>query len=203
MGFYEERVLPRLIDVALGRPMEEIRSRVAAGLAGTVLEVGFGSGRNVPHYPAAVTSVLAVDPSLGARRLAAGRVAARGVRVDYAGLDGQQLLLDKASADHALLTWTLCTIPDPGRALAELRRVLKPGGTLHFVEHGRSPRQEVARWQDRLTPAWSKIAGGCHLNRPIDALLEGAGFRLERLERYVASHPAAFGYFYEGTAASD
>lgn len=203
MRFYEERVLPRLIDVALGRPMEEIRSRVAAGLAGTVLEVGFGSGRNVPHYPAAVTSVLAVDPSLGARRLAAGRVAARGVRVDYAGLDGQELLLDAGIADHALLTWTLCTIPDPGRALAELRRVLKPGGTLHFVEHGRSPRQEVACWQDRLTPAWSKIAGGCHLNRPIDTLLEGAGFRLERLDRYVASRPSAFGYFYEGTAASD
>jgi ubiquinone/menaquinone biosynthesis C-methylase UbiE len=120
--------------------------------------------------------------------------------VEYVGLDGEHLPLDDAVADHALSTWTLCTIPDAGRALAEIRRVLKPGGTLHFVEHGRSARPAVARWQDRLTPIQRRIAGGCHLNRPIDEMVASAGFDLTRLEHPTMSGPEVFTYLYQGVA---
>src|SRR4051812_1730011 len=140
MGFYEDQVLPRLIDKALGgKGFGRLRARAMKGLEGEVLEVGFGSGTNLPHYPAGVTKVLAIDPATVGRKLAAGRVAASPMPVEFIGLDGEHLPLDDASVDHALSTWTLCTIPDAGQALAELQRVLRPGGTLHFLEHGRSP----------------------------------------------------------------
>jgi SAM-dependent methyltransferase len=201
MGCYTDRVLPRITDVVLGgRALGRLRARVAAGLEGDVLEVGFGSGRNLPHYPPSVTRVRAVEPAGGARELAAARVAASPVPVEYVGLDGQSLPLETASVDHALTTWTLCTIPDVARALAEIRRVLRPGGALHFLEHGRSDDPKVARWQDRLTPIQRRIAGGCHLNRPIDRLLTDAGLRVERLERYCITGPKTFGSMYEGVA---
>lgn len=153
MAFYEERVLPRFVDIALsGQAFARLRGRVASGLEGEVLEVGFGSGRNVPHYPDAVKLVRAVDPAVAGRKLAAKRVAASPIPVEYLGLDGEQLPLEDASVDNVLTTWTLCTIPDVGRALGEVHRVLRPGGALHFVEHGRAPDPKVARWQDRLTP---------------------------------------------------
>jgi SAM-dependent methyltransferase len=140
VGFYREQVLPRVTDVTLGRQeYAVIRQRVAAGLAGEVLEVGFGSGLNVPYYPRAVTRVLAVGPANAGRKLAAGRLARSQVPVEFAGLDGQALPVSSASIDHVLITWTLCTIPDAEAALAEMRRVLRPGGQLHFAEHGRSP----------------------------------------------------------------
>ena len=201
MGFYQDQVLPRFIDVAVGgRDFARIRQRVAAGLSGEVLEVGFGSGLNVPHYPVAVTRVQAVDPATVGRKLAAKRVAASPVPVQYVGLDGQALPLDPASIDHVLVTWTLCTIPDAQLALGEIRRVLRPGGELHFVEHGRSPEPHVARWQDRLTPLQRRMFGGCHLNRPIDALVAGAGFELRRTENYYMRGPKALGYMFEGIA---
>lgn len=201
MGFYQDQVLPRLIDVALGgRDFARIRQRVAAGLSGEVLEIGFGSGLNVPHYPVAVTRVQAVDPATVGRKLAAKRLAASPVPVEYVGLDGQALPLDPASIDHILITWTLCTIPDARRALDEMRRVLRPGGQLHFVEHGRSPEAHVARWQDRLTPLQRRMFGGCHLNRPIDALVEGSGFELTRTENYYMRGPKTLGYMFEGVA---
>jgi SAM-dependent methyltransferase len=201
MSWYTDQVLPRLVDVVLSpREFTEIRARVAAGLEGEVLEVGFGSGRNVPHYPAAVTRVRAVDPATVGRRLAAARVASSPVPVEYVGLDGQSLPLDTASVDHVLTTWTLCTIPDVARALAEIVRVLRPGGRLHFVEHGRSPDPRVARWQDRLTPLQRRIAGGCHLNRPIDELVTGSGLTLSSLSTYSMKGPRAFGYTFEGVA---
>ncbi|HEY8215687.1 MAG TPA: class I SAM-dependent methyltransferase, partial [Acidimicrobiia bacterium] len=129
MGFYEREVLPRFVDVALsGKQFERLRARVASRLEGEVLEVGFGSGRNVPHYPPTVTRVQAVDPAVAGRKLAAKRVAASGVPVEYVGLDGERLPADDASVDHVLTTWTLCTIPDVDRALGEIRRVLRPGG---------------------------------------------------------------------------
>jgi SAM-dependent methyltransferase len=202
VSFYEERLLPRIIDVVLGPSFDCTRARVADGLRGGVIEIGFGSGRNVPHYPTEVTRVWAVDPALAGRRLAAPRVAARRLPVEYVGLDGQDLPLEDSTCDHALVTWTLCTIPDVGRALAELRRVLKPGGTVHFVEHGRSAEPAVARWQERLGPLWGHVSGGCHLDRAIDELLVGAGFDISRLDRYVASRPQVFGTFYEGVAIS-
>src|SRR5688572_13507333 len=140
MGFYEEHILPRAVDVLLsGKEFAKLRARVAADLTGEVLEVGFGSGRNVPYYPQAVKRVRAVDPATVGRKLAAKRVAASRVPIEYVGLDGEDLPLEDASVDHVLTTWTLCTIPDVPRALAEIRRVLRPGGALHFLEHGLSP----------------------------------------------------------------
>lgn len=201
MGLYADRVLPRLSDVALrGSEFTPIRARVAAGLSGEVLEVGFGSGLNVAHYPAAVTRVRAVDPATVGRKLAAPRIAARALPVEYVGSDGQALPLPDDSVDHALSTWTLCTIPDADQALREIGRVLRPGGTLHFVEHGRSPDANVARWQDRLTPIQRRVAGGCHLNRPIEVIVSGSGLELTRLENYYLRGPKAFGYCYEGVA---
>ncbi|MGH8987812.1 MAG: class I SAM-dependent methyltransferase [Acidimicrobiales bacterium] len=202
MGFYQEQVLPRFINVAIGgRDFARIRQRVAADLAGEVLEVGFGSGLNVPHYPPAVRRVQAVDPATVGRKLAAERVASSPVLVEYVGADGQSLPLDSTSVDHVLVTWTLCTIPDARRALREIHRVLRPGGELHFVEHGRSPTPEVARWQDRLTPLQRRMFGGCHLNRPIDALVADAGFESRRIENYYMRGPKALGYMFEGVAA--
>jgi ubiquinone/menaquinone biosynthesis C-methylase UbiE len=203
MGFYEEQVVPRLTDVVMRRAeLTPIRARVVASLAGDVLEVGFGSGLNVPHYPVAVTRVQAVDPATVGRQLAAKRVAASGVPVDYVDLDGQALSLASASVDHVLTTWTLCSIPDVDRALSEIRRVLRPGGLFHFVEHGRSPDRTVANWQDRLTPLQRRVAGGCHLNRPIDQLVRNSGLELVRLDNYYARGPRAFGYMFEGVAAN-
>ena len=202
MGLYEEQVLPRFIDLALsGRAMEQLRARAATGLDGEVLEVGFGSGRNVPHYPQAVTHVSAVDPATVGRTLAAKRVAASTVPVDYVGLDGQRLPVDSGSVDHVLTTWTLCTIPDAGRALQEIRRVLRVGGTLHFMEHGRSPEPRVAAWQDRLTPVQKRLFGGCHLNRPIDRLVADSGLEVTAMDNFYMKGPKALGYMFAGTAA--
>ncbi|HEY5986915.1 MAG TPA: class I SAM-dependent methyltransferase [Streptosporangiaceae bacterium] len=201
MGIYQDQLLPRFTNVVMANAeFAAIRARVNAGLRGDVLEVGFGSGLNVPHYPAAVTRVRAVDPATVGRKLAAKRVAASQVPVEYIGLDGQALPVDSDSVDHVLTTWTLCTIPDVERALTEVRRVLRPGGSLHFVEHGLSPDPRVARWQDRLTPLQRRVAGGCHLNRPIDRLVAAAGLELTRLQNYYVRGPKPFGYLFEGQA---
>lgn len=201
MGFYEDQVVPRVLGFVMGRAeLDPIRERVAASLEGDVLEVGFGTGLNVPHYPPGLTRVRAVDPSTVGRRLAAERVASSRVEVEYVGLDGQSLSQESESIDHVLTTWTLCTIPDVDRALGEIRRVLRPGGSFHFVEHGRSPDPKVAAWQDRLTPLQRRLAGGCHLNRRIDDLVLRSGLKLERLENYYAEGPRSFGYMFEGLA---
>jgi len=161
MSVYEDQILPRLINIALGgKAFHRVRSRVASELSGEVLEVGFGSGLNVGHYPPEVRHVLAVDPAIVGRRLAARRVEASRVPIEYVGLDGELLPVDSSTVDHVLITWTMCTIPDIGGALQEMHRVLRPGGELHFVEHGLSPEPKVARWQDRLTPLQSAIFGG-------------------------------------------
>ncbi|MCK9876559.1 class I SAM-dependent methyltransferase [Frankia sp. Ag45/Mut15] len=199
MGFYEDQVLPRIIDVALGRVVEPARARVTAGLRGDVLEIGFGSGRNLAHLPAQVSRLLVVEPAATGLRLAQRRIATATVPVEVVGRDGQRLELADTSVDHVLVTWTLCTIPDVDQALREARRVLRPGGTLHFTEHGRSARPRVARWQDRLTPAWGRIFGGCHLNRPIDELVTNAGLELRSLDHYRVG-PEFIGYGYEGIA---
>lgn len=178
-----------------------IRARVASGLEGEVLEVGFGSGLNVPHYPSGVTRVRAVDPATLGRKLAASRLERSPIPIDFVGLDGQDLPLDPDSIDHVLVTWTLCTIPEAGRALREVRRVLRPGGQLHFVEHGRSPEPGVAHWQDRLTPVQRRLFGGCHLNRPIDTLVEESGFAIQRIDRFYGPGPKPWGYMFEGVAA--
>jgi ubiquinone/menaquinone biosynthesis C-methylase UbiE len=201
MGFYDNQVVPRFTDLVMSRrELTPIRARVAASLDGDVLEVGFGSGLNVPHYPAAVTRVRGIDPATIGRKLAAKRVAASRVPVEYTDLDGQALSLESASVDHVLTTWTLCSIPDVDRALREIHRVLRPGGSFHFVEHGRSPDASVASWQNRLTPIQRRVAGGCHLNRPIDQLVRNSGLKLIELENYYAKGPRPFGYMFEGVA---
>lgn len=201
MSFYETRVLPYLIEVALaGKAFDRVRGRVTEGLSGQVVEIGFGSGRSAPHYPESIQRVQAVDPSLTARRMAAKRLARTSVPVEFVGLDGERLPIDEESVDHVLITWTLCTIPHPDRALAEMHRVLRPGGSVHFVEHGRSPDAGVARWQDRLTPFQMRVAGGCHLNRPIADLIQTAGFGLDKIETYYLGPPKLFTYTYEGVA---
>ena len=202
VGRYVDRILPRITDAALGRAdLHPVRARVCEGLDGEVLEVGFGSGLNVPHYPDGIERVRAVDPATAARKLAADRVAASDTPVEYIGLDGERLPLDDDSVDHVIITWTLCTIPDAAQAVREMRRVLRPDGRLHFVEHGLAPIPKVARWQARLNPIQKRVFGGCHLDRPIDQLIEGAGLRIDRLETYFQpGGPKPMSWFYEGTA---
>ena len=180
MGWWENHVVPRVVDVTLGHAeVHELRARVCAGLKGRVLEVGFGSGLNVRHYPPDVESVTAVEPSEVAWRTQ-----------------------PDASHDAVLSTFTLCTIPDVDAALSEIRRVLRPGGRLDFVEHGLSPDPRTAGWQHRLTVVQRRVAGGCHLNRPIDELLRRNGFEIEHLETFYALGPKPLGYLYLGWATA-
>ena len=183
MGFYDEQVLPRFINVVCNmKTVRPLRERACAGLHGRVVEIGFGSGLNVPYYPAAVTSVAAIEPAETGWKLAAKRVSASSVPIERTGLDGQKLPLPDKSCDAALSTFTLCTIPDVTAALAELRRVLKPGGTLHFLDHGLAPDEKVRRLQHRLDPLQQKLFGGCHLTRPIPDLLTEAGFTISDID---------------------
>lgn len=183
MGLYGEHVLPRIINVACGlKAVDPLRRRVCEGLEGDVVEIGFGSGLNVPFYPERVSRVAAVEPADVGWKLADKRVSASSVPVERSGLDGQSLPFEDDSYDAALSTWTLCTIPDVATALREVRRVLKPGGTFHFVEHGLAPDENVRRWQHRLEPLQKRLFGGCHLTRRIPELLTSAGFTITELD---------------------
>jgi ubiquinone/menaquinone biosynthesis C-methylase UbiE len=202
VSFYEDRVVPRLVNTMLSnKEFGKLRRIVASGLSGEVLEVGFGSGLNVPYYPPSVTRVQAVDPATLGRKLAAQRLAATPIPVEFIGLDGAQLAVESGSIDHVLITWTMCTIPDIDAALSEMRRVLRPGGRMHFVEHGLAPDAKVARWQHRLNPLERRLAGGCNLNRPIDALITQAGFSFDELETFDGKGPKSFSYLYKGVAS--
>lgn len=205
MGWYAERMLPRVINVSCGmRSNEPLRQRACEGLAGRVVEIGFGSGLNVPFYPPAVTAVDAVEPADLGWRLAGKRLAGSRVPVRRAGLDGETLPFPDDCFDSALSTWTLCTIPDVAAALSELRRVLKPGGTFHFVEHGLAPDERVQRWQHRLEPIQKRVAGGCRLSRPIVGLVQAAGFSVSELEEfYEPGAPKALAALSLGLATSD
>jgi ubiquinone/menaquinone biosynthesis C-methylase UbiE len=187
VGIYNEQVVPRLVEWTCGSSgFDRWRARTTEGLAGRVVEIGFGSGLNVPHYPPEVDTVLAVEPATVARRLAERRIRETHTHVEHVGLDGQALPLEDGSCDAALCTFTLCTVPDPAQALSELLRVLKPAGTVHFLEHGLSPDPGVAKWQHRIEPVQRRLADGCHLTRDSATLVEQAGFVLERSEqRYV------------------
>jgi len=204
MGWWEELVVPWCIELSCGaKAISAERATVTPGLAGVVLEIGFGSGLNLPHYPAGVTRVLAVDPSERARRIGRKRIEAAPFPVESVGLDAESIRLDSRCADAALSTFTLCTIPEAERALAEVKRVLKPGGRLHFLEHGRAPDARVARWQDRINGIQRAVAGGCNLNRAIPELVRSAGFEIESVESYyVAGAPYTHAYFYRGSATA-
>jgi ubiquinone/menaquinone biosynthesis C-methylase UbiE len=201
MGLYREHVLPRLVDRACGTAdLQRWRSRVVEGLHGTVVEIGFGSGLNVGLYPPEVELVYAVEPAAVARRLAEPRIAAAGVRVEHIGLRGEEIPLDDRTCDAALSTFTLCTIPDVTQALAEVRRVLRPGGRFHFLEHGLAPDEGVATWQRRLEPLQRRFADGCHLTRDATALVAAAGFEIERRESRYGAGPKPWTWFTEGVA---
>jgi ubiquinone/menaquinone biosynthesis C-methylase UbiE len=204
VGFYLEQLLPRFQDKVMARkPTRAVRARVCEDLRGAVVEVGFGTGLNARYYPAEVTKVVAIEPSRVCMRIAEPRIAKTSVPVEFGGLTGEHLDLPSAEFDAALSTWTLCTIPDLDVALAEMRRVLKPGGSFHFVEHGHAPDAKVARWQARLEPMQKRFAGGCHLTRHISEDIERAGFEIEKLDTYYfKGEPKPMGYTYEGRAVS-
>lgn len=204
MGFYENRILPGLIDCACSSPpLMAMREKIVPQAQGEVLEVGIGSGINLSLYRAEqVQKVWGLEPSEGMRRKAQANVAAADVELEWLGLPGEQIPLPDASVDTVLLTFTLCTIPDWQAALAQMRRVLKPEGVLLFCEHGLSPEEAVARWQHRLNPLWKRLAGGCHLNRPIADYLCAAGFQLDELHtEYAKKTPKFAGFISHGRAS--
>src|SRR5271165_3552989 len=188
MNFYQRRIIPPLLHIAMRqRALVPIRRRVISGAEGTVLEIGVGSGLNLPLYGPSTRAVIALEPSAELLRMARKRAEAALVPVELLEASAEAVPLETGSVDTVVMTWTLCTIPDALRALAELRRVLKPGGVLLFVEHGRAPEPNVARWQDRLDPLWSRIAGGCHLNRPIIHLSSDSSYRSRRAPSFRTS----------------
>jgi ubiquinone/menaquinone biosynthesis C-methylase UbiE len=202
VGFYQRRILPRLIDFAMRREqLRALRERVVGEAHGRVLEIGIGSGRNLPFYRREVEAVLGIDPSPELLALARRQAAWVHFPVQLRRGSAEQLPLEDYSVDSVVMTWTLCSVAEPESALSEIRRVLRPGGALLFIEHGQAPEPAVARWQDRLTPLWRPLAGGCHLNRPIDRLVGAAGLRLAALETgYLVAGPAPFTYHYRGRA---
>lgn len=203
-NWYDRHLLPHLIDFACGlEPVRRQRELIVPQARGRVLEVGIGTGLNMPFYDRTrVRYVIGVDPALQMHRLAAKRVARAGLDVELVGVTAETIPLEDASIDTAVSTYTLCTIPDPLAALREIRRVLAPGGRLLFCEHGRAPDESVRRWQERLTPHWQKIAGGCHLDRDVPALLAAAGFRCDTLQTRYLPGPRPLTYHYWGEAVT-
>lgn len=203
MSLYERYLLPRLIHCVCGSPfIDRQRRLVVPGARGRVLEIGFGSGLNLPHYDRSrVECIWALEPSAQMRALAAPRVAASGLDVRMLDLPGEALPLTDQSVDTVVMTFTLCTIPDAMAALGQIRRVLKPGGELLFCEHGAAPDNGVRRWQDRLDGVWSRLAGGCHLNREIAPMIQSAGFEFAAVQSdYLPRTPRFAGYNTWGTA---
>ncbi len=201
-NWYDRHILPYLIDFACGlKAVNRQRAKVVPRAQGRVLEIGIGTGLNIPHYDRTrVHGIVGVDPALRMHRLAQKRINRAGLAVELAGLEAEKLPIADRSFDSIVCTYTLCTIPDPVAALKEMRRVLKPGGKLIFCEHGRAPEESVRRWQDRLQPLWGRLAGGCHLGRDIPALLQAGGFAAPAMERGYIKGPRPMTYNYWGEA---
>jgi ubiquinone/menaquinone biosynthesis C-methylase UbiE len=198
---YERYVLSKLIHLAMRQRRATAERRKFIPLAsGIVLEIGIGSGLNLPFYGPMVGKLYALDPSRELWKMARRRVRKAPFPVEFLASSAERIPLADMTVDTVVTTWTLCTIPDPIRALTEMQRVLKPEGRLIFVEHGRSPDPGVLAWQDRLTPVWKRIGGGCHLNRPIDDLIAGAGFHITQIERGYSRGPKPMTYLYKGLA---
>lgn len=203
MSFYETHILPHLIGCACGAPqIMKQRSLLVPKAEGRVLEVGFGAGPNLSFYdPAKVSRVFALEPSIGMRRKAEAAISASPVDVELIDLPGEDIPLNDDSVDTVVLTYTACTIPDVNAALAQMRRVLKPGGRLLFSEHGLAPDPGVQRWQKIIEPVWKPIGGGCHLTRRPDALIEAAGFAIEEMTAgYLPKSPKFASFNYAGAA---
>ncbi len=203
MGFYDQRVLPHVINCACGtRPIMKQREKIVPLASGVVLEIGIGTGRNLPYYDSAkVERVIGLDPSERSWVLAQERAAHVDFAVEFIGLPGEQIPLADASVDTVLVTYALCTIPDPVAALHGMGRVLRPGGSLIFCEHGRAPDAAVVKWQDRLNSFWKSMLGGCNLNRDIPALLSAGGFCIDRMDSmYLPGTPRFAGYNVWGVA---
>ena len=200
MGF-REHIRPRLIDWMM-RQMNDLRSDELAEADGDVLEIGFGTGLNLDFYPPGVKSVTAVDPEIPkALPALESRISRAAFSVERCGLRADGALpFDAGRFDCVVATWTLCSLPAPLRALAEMRRLLKAGGRYLFIEHGLAPTPGTARWQNRLNPFWRRIADGCNMNRPIDELVERGGFALGKLERFRHKGPSVLSHMYRGVA---
>ncbi len=201
-NWYRDHVFVRIMNTMMNtKETRRIREEVCAPLVGEVLEIGFGTGLNLPHLPPTVTRLLAVDPMERGRALAQVRLAATSVPVEFLDLDGESIPLADASVDAVLATWTLCSIPDPVAAVREIQRVLRPGGTFHFVEHGRAPDESVRRWQDRFNPIQRRMACGCNLNRDIPAIVTEGGMAPGDVTTYYAKgDPKIMGWMYQGVA---
>lgn len=204
MGFYAKHVLPRFIDLAMrNKDTTRVRADWVPRAQGEVLEVGIGSGLNLPFYSPDVHRVYGVEPSPELQKMARKRVAGQTVKVEFLPQSAEEPLpLSDKSIDTVVIPWTLCSISDAPRALQQMKRVLKPSGRLIFVEHGRAPDSGVAAWQDRLTPLWKRLAGGCHLNRRIDELFMGAGFTIDELRTTYLPGPRPMTYTYQGFAGA-
>lgn len=202
MGIYSRHILPRMLDKACGMsPITKQRAKIVPQSFGTVLEIGFGSGLNLAHLsPARVTKVLAVEPDEHIWKRSQSRRAASPVPVERIGLSGEDIPAASNSADMALVTYSLCTIPDPVQALREMRRVVKDGGPILFCEHGKAPDENVQRWQSRIDPVWKRIAGGCHSGRDIPDLIKQAGLEVTEIDTMYVPGPKALGFNYWGTA---
>ena len=201
MGFYSDIILPRLCDFAMrNKRLVPFRERVIGAAEGRVLEIGVGSGMNLPFYRPPVREILALEPAPQLIAMARSASRATSMPVRFLEASAEAIPLDEHSVDTVVTTWTLCSIPQAATALADMRRVLRQGGKLLFVEHGLAPDAGVRRWQDWLTPAWRRISGGCHLNRPIRSMIEGTGFRIDRIETGYMPGPKPMTFMYEGSA---
>lgn len=206
MGFYDKYILPRFLNCACGtKPIQYQREKVVPLAQGLVLEIGIGSGLNIPFYNAdRVTKIIGLDPSEELNRMARKVADEKGLRVEFILGGAEAIPLPQNHVDTVLVTYTMCTIPQVAEANKEISRVLKPDGQLIFCEHGLAPDANVSKWQNRIDPYWGKIAGGCHLNRNIPALITAAGFKIEAMEQmYLPSTPKFAGYNYWGTAVPE